>query len=134
MTKEKVNNDLLTRLMTADAEVKDFYEVERLGLKIELKALRANEVNELRVASTYPDPKRAGRKVVNEEEFNQAVMEKAIVGPAELYDESLRKHYGAKNVGDVLDAILLVGELGGLQRKMQEINGISTTDIEDAKN
>lgn len=127
-------SDLLSRLLAAGDDVKDTVTFERIGLTIELKALRAHEVNSIRASATYPDPKKKGGKFINEEEVNQQLIEKAIVGPAELFSDEVKKHYGAKGINDVIEGILLVGEIQRLSEKLAELNGVSNKDVEDAKN
>lgn len=130
--KETVSTNLLDVLMTAGDEVRGTVNIPRLGLDIELKAMHVRDANALRARCIYPG--KNGKKELNEEEFNAEMLKATVVGPAELFDEKLAKHYGAKHVGEVLDAILLTGELQAVTVKLQELNGISDEDVQSAKN
>lgn len=128
------NENLLARILAAGDEVKDSVHFERIGLTIELKALRANEVNAIRASATYPDPNKKGGKIIDEQEVNKQLIEKAITGPEELFSDEVKKHYGAKDVNEVIENILLLGETQKLSQALSELNGVSSDDVEDAKN
>lgn len=128
------NEALLSRLMTANEDITEVVTIDRLGLDIEVKALLADDVNRIKAQATYPDPKRKGEKIVNEDELNAALLNEAVVGPAELFDKELHKHYEVDNVGDLLEKILLLGEIAQVANTFANINGLSDEDIEQAKN
>lgn len=127
-------DNLLAKLLSAGEDVTDKVHIERIGFDIEIKALRQADVNAMRAKSTYADPKNKGKKIVNEEELNLALIEEAVVGPSELFSDELKKHYGTTSLAETLDKVLLVGEMAKLGEAIGKLNGVSQDDIDSAKN
>lgn len=133
MTKETAKNTaLLNRLMTANEDITTKHKVERLGLTIELRGLRTKEINKIRQSATYQE---VGKEpFVDEQELMETMLKEAIVGPAELFDEELWKHYEVNSISGLLESMLLAGEYQSLLLSFSEVNGISADEIEEAKN
>lgn len=124
--------NLLDVLLQAAEDVKGSVHIERLGMDVELKALHVTDVQALRAKCSYPGDN--GKLTLNAEEFNEELVNAAVVGPKELFDAKLLKHHKAKHTSDLLNTILLIGEMQLIMQATQELNGVSKQSVDAAKN
>lgn len=124
---------VLQRLLDADTVPEKTVKIERLGIPVTLKGLRAKEVFRLREKYTMRKEKR-GQVIeqLDDEGFNAAIIVAATVKP-NWADPRLLSKYQASGPEEVVKRVFLAGELAQLGNIVLELSGFDT-ELEEVKN
>lgn len=134
MSWENMTEDqMLQRLLDADALPERTVKMERLGIPVKLRGLTGKQVFSIRERSTERKEKR-GQTVerLDEELFNVSLIAASTISPNWGSPQLLTK-YSASGAEEVIKRILLAGELSALGDVVLDLSGFNT-ELEDVKN
>jgi hypothetical protein len=129
LTEEQV----LERLLNADAIPERIVRLERLGIPVRLRGLTGKQVYSIRERCTERRERRGQTlERLDEELFNVSLIAASTVSP-NWGDAKLLAKYGASGPEEVIKRLLLAGELSALGDVVLDLSGFNT-ELEDVKN
>lgn len=129
MTDEQV----LQRLLEADAMPEKTVIIPRLGIPVTLRALTGKQVFSMREQCTERKEKKGKViEIFDEEQFNVGLISVATVKP-NWADPKLLSKFKASGAEEVIKRILMAGELQALGDEVMKLSGYDI-DLEDVKN
>lgn len=129
MTEEQI----LQRLLEADAVPERTVVIPRLNIPVTLKGLTGKQVFSIRERCSERNERR-GRVTerLDEEQFNVALIATATVKP-DWGNQKLVNKFNASGPEEVIKRILLAGELSALSNMVLDLSGFNI-GLEDVKN
>lgn len=124
---------ILDRLLNADAVPERTVVLERIGIPVKLKGLTAKQVYSIReMCMEKRTVKNKPVEKLDEEAFNCQLIASATVSPNWGAPALLAK-YQASGASEVVKRLLLAGELSALGDVAMDLSGFNT-DLDDVKN
>ncbi len=129
LTEEQV----LQRLLDADAVPERTVRLERLNIPVRLRGLTGKQVFSIRERCTERKERRGQvTERLDEELFNVSLIAASTVTP-NWGDSKLLAKYGASGPEEVIKRLLLAGELSAMGDVVLDLSGFNT-ELEDVKN
>lgn len=127
------DEQILEKLLNADKVPEQTLVVKRLGIPVTIRALTSKQMVRIREQCTYTVRERGEtREVLNNEKFNLRVVAAAMVKP-DWNAPALREKYEASSVEEVLQRVLLAGELSMIGDAILALSGYDN-GIDELKN
>jgi len=127
----KEEDALLKLLEVGDVVPEREIFIRRLGIKIKVKALKSNEVYEIRERAIIRN-ERKGTERLDIERFNVALIKKATISP-DWSDKRLLEKYNVLSGEDVIRKVLLAGEIIEIADIILDLSGFNE-EFEEVKN